>query len=151
MTVEFASPPTRKKYPKMDLRESTRSTRDALAKFVGKNIPRFGKWIEQVADGVPKTDSDGEPIRDDKGSVVYLVRPDPATAIKLVADICEYHLPKLSRAEVSSVNVSASLGTLTIEQLMVMRADLLERSHGDSGAAEIDITPTEEVPAWITK
>lgn len=148
-TVEFASPPTRKKYPKMDLRESTRNTRDSLAKFVGKNIHNFGRWLGQVADGIPHTDSNGEPIRDANGALVWIVKPDPATAIKLVADVCEYHLPKLSRAEVSSVNVSANLGTLTVDQLRAMRAELLEGRSVNPAAAEIDVTPLQETPAWL--
>lgn len=130
---------------------TTKEARAAISTFVEGNLPKLQGWLSQVAAGLVKVDSNGEPVLDAQDSVVFVIKPDPAQAIKLVADICEYHLPKLSRAEVSSVNVSANLGTLTVEQLRVMRAELLEGRSVDSATAEIDITPVQEIPAWITK
>lgn len=127
------------------------NARRAIAEFVEGNLPKFQGWLEQVAEGTPYRDNQGRLIRNEAGAILYQVKPDPATAIKLVADICEYHLPKLSRAEVSSVNVSANLGTLTLEQLREMRANLLEQRGDPMEARTIDITPTQEIPEWITK
>lgn len=79
------------------------NARRAIADFVESNAPRLNGWLERVADGIPKRDADGKKIVDNQGSVVYVVKPDPATALKLVGDLCEYHLPKLSRSDVAMV------------------------------------------------
>ena len=62
------------------------------------------------------------------GSTVWVVRPDPATALKITTDICEYHLPKLSRADVAVVAQVEHLHDLPIEQVpsAELRRRLLE-------------------------
>jgi hypothetical protein len=90
---------------------ATKQSREAIAQFVQMNLPRLDSWLQQVANGLPKLNAQGEPLRDGEGSIIFVVRPDPQAAIKCVADICEYHIPKLSRAE-----VSATLEHLPVEQ-----------------------------------
>jgi hypothetical protein len=92
---------TKSDAPKVTRNRTIVNARRAIAEFVESNAPRFNSWLERVADGIPKRDQDGRPIRDGQGSIVYVVKPDPAQAIKLVGELTEYHLPKLSRSEQS--------------------------------------------------
>lgn len=54
---------------------STTTVRDAIAKFAVLAAPKFWEWLEQVK--------------------------DPAKKIELASRVIEYHIPKLSRSEVS--------------------------------------------------
>lgn len=112
--------------------------------FVEQNLPRLDCWMQQVANGIPKVDMNCEPIRDTNGSVVYLVKPDPATAIKLVADICEYHLPKLSRQDVQLTGVLGSLDSISPAV-----AALLSMPEGDITTHLRGINATDAVPVWL--
>jgi hypothetical protein len=88
--------------PKGSANRSTRQAREAIAQFVNSSVPQFSRWLGQVAEGIPKVDLNGDPLRDHQGSIVWVNKPDPAQAMKLVAEVAEYHLPKLSRQEVTS-------------------------------------------------
>lgn len=76
--------------------------RRAIAEFVEQSLPRFSGWLDQVAHGIPKVDLDGNPIYNADGSVEWVVKPSPAEALKICTNLCEYHLPRLSRSEVSA-------------------------------------------------
>lgn len=108
---------------RLELPDPTRSrspakmARRAIADFVESNIPRFNGWLEQVAEGIPQFDGEGNPVRDIKGSIVYLVKPNPAEALKLVTDIAEYHLPKLSRSDVQVAAKVENVGATTAENI----------------------------------
>ena len=106
--------------PKGSRNKSVKQAREAIADFVEQNAPRFNLWLEQVAGGIPQYDGNGEPVRDIKGSIVWLVKPDPASAIKLVGELTEYHLPKLSRADMTVVDEresSREISHLSTEEL----------------------------------
>lgn len=75
--------------------KSTAAAREAIAAFVDNNTPRLQEWLEKVADGVQ--DAEGK----------YIVRPDPEKAFTMVKELIEYHVPKLSRQEVSGVDGTA--------------------------------------------
>ena len=109
-------------------RQDARLARTAIAEFVDSNIPRFNGWLQQVAEGIPQYDGNGEVVKASNGSTVWVVRPDPATALKITTDICEYHLPKLSRADVAVVAQVEHLHDLPIEQVpsAELRRRLLE-------------------------
>lgn len=100
--------------PRGAVDKSVKVARKAIAEFIELNTPRFSGWLEQVADGIPVYGGDGQPVKDAKGATVWLVKPDPATAIKLVADLTEYHLPKLTRTE---AHVVAQIDAMPITDL----------------------------------
>lgn len=56
----------------------TSNAREAIARFVDGNAPRLQSWLDQIAT------NDG-----------------PAAAFKCFSDLLEYHVPKLSRTELS--------------------------------------------------
>jgi hypothetical protein len=79
--------------------KSTKTAREAFALLVEGNVPKMQEWLEKVAEGIPMTDKEGNPIEKD-GVIVYRVQPSPKDAIDLVQKIAEYHVPKLARTEV---------------------------------------------------
>lgn len=128
------------------------NARRAIAEFVESNVPRFNNWLDQVAEGIPKRDADGRKILDSQGSVVYLVKPDPATAVKLVGDLTEYHLPRLSRSEASVVAKveqtsgfdPAQMSSLELQQFIVTKL-----MSFDQHSSVIDVESVDKVPAWL--
>lgn len=132
-------------------RNSPTVARRAIADFVDANVPRFSGWLEQVAGGIPQYDKDGNVMLSPAGQPLWLVKPDPATAMKLVADICEYHLPKLSRAE---VNATVETSHLSIEQMtspQLQQLILEQLGLGDLLPDEANIIDVEPVvvPDWL--
>ena len=78
----------------------TNIAREAIAKFVDKNAPRMQTWLEDVAQGIPKTDKEGCIRYDKNGDIVWIVPPNPEKAFLMLQAVMEYHLPKLARQEV---------------------------------------------------
>ena len=78
----------------------TNIAREAIAKFVDKNSPRMQQWLEDVAQGIPKTDKEGCIRYDKNGDIVWIVPPNPEKAFLMLQAVMEYHLPKLARQEV---------------------------------------------------
>lgn len=82
--------------------KATQDARQAIASFVDGNAHRLSGWLDQVAEGIPKSDDDG-----------YWVQPNPAKAFEMFQSVVEYHIPKLARTELTGkdggpVVVSAS-------------------------------------------
>ena len=69
--------------------KATADVREAIARFAQSTVPQFQEWINRVA------------------------QEDPAKAADLFLKAIEYHIPKLSRAEVTGAN-GASLIPATI-------------------------------------
>jgi hypothetical protein len=65
--------------------KATQDARQAIALFVDQSAPKLLDWLDQVANGMPDHD----------------IKPNPAKAIELVQNLCEYHIPKLARTELS--------------------------------------------------
>lgn len=61
--------------------KSTANAREAITRFVDGNADRLQEWLDQIA-----------------------VQDGPQAAFKCFSDLLEYHVPKLSRAEVSGPN-----------------------------------------------
>ena len=93
---------------------------------------------------------------------IYLVKPDPLAAIKVVADITEYHLPKLSRQDVAVSGVVAHLdGTeftqddlakLPLADLKRMALEHFQYATQRSDAIDVEATTVEAVevlPSWL--
>jgi hypothetical protein len=74
--------------PKGIPNKATTDSRAAIAMFVDNNTHRLQEWLDDIAKGVKNEANE------------YIVKPDPVAAFKMVSDILEYHVPKLSRAEV---------------------------------------------------
>jgi len=132
------------------------NARRAIADFVESNLPRFNNWLDQIADGIPAKTKAGQKVFDSNGCVVYLVKPDPLAALKVVADITEYHLPKLSRQDVSVSGVIANLDvdSLTAYDLTQMSlADLkqlaLQRFQQAAQHGDVIDVEAEVLPSWL--
>ena len=78
------------------------AARAAIADFVDGNAHRLVGWLDQVANGLPKLDDNGEPLPGE-----YQLRPDPAKAFDLFQSVIEYHIPKLARTEQTGPNGGA--------------------------------------------
>jgi hypothetical protein len=75
--------------------KATQAAREAIAMFVDGNAHRLQDWLDQVAVGV----------KNDEGE--YVVEPNPEKAYQLFQSVIEYHVPKLSRSDVTAtVSVS---------------------------------------------
>ncbi len=81
--------------------KATRAAREAIAAFVDDNADRMQEWLDKVANGVPRTDADGNQLYDDDGEPLWLTPPNPERAFNMLKDVVEYHVPKLARSEVT--------------------------------------------------
>ena len=146
--------------PRGTRNQNTVHARRSIAMFVEKNIPRFTGWLEKVANGIPKVDEAGNILRDSAGSVVYVVKPDPLGALKVVGDLTEYHLPKLVRQDVQLTGAIAhldgesispeALQKLSIDDLKRMAVEMMQQRPLDANV--IDVVPTvvdEPLPSWL--
>src|SRR5690625_150847 len=81
--------------PKGSVNKATATARQAIAMVADGMAPEFEKWLGKIAEGTPKElDADGKPKS-------WLVKPDPRGAAEVYLKAIEYHIPKLSRAEVT--------------------------------------------------
>ena len=133
---------------------TTARVRSSLQNLVDGQLENIGKWMKQTAEGVPKVDANGNVIRDNQGSVVFVNRPDPAAAVKLVSELAEYVVPKLSRADVAvaaRVEHDFDPKTASTEQLQQRLLESLGLIQPADEGAIIDVTP-EPVPVtpdWL--
>ena len=150
--------------PKWMKARSTAQARRAIADFVNENSENLSEWLQRVAYGIPKSDADGNVIRDAQGSIVYVLKPDPAAAIKAVADIAEYHLPKLQRSEQAIVARieragqfdPGTMSSLELQQFLAARLLDLDR-HGmvidvapdPAQAEQVEQVPADPLPDWL--
>jgi len=74
--------------PKGSPNKATKNAREAIAAFVDGNVNKLNGWLDE--------------IYDDQG---------PQAAFNCVKDLLEYHVPKLSRAELTGKDG----GNLTVE------------------------------------
>lgn len=81
--------------------KATRAAREAIANFVDGNAHRLQKWLDEVAEGKPALDRDGNQIYNDDGMPVWLVPPNPEKAHNMFQSVIEYHVPKLARSEMT--------------------------------------------------
>lgn len=131
-------------------RAPVKLARKAIAEFVESNIPRFNGWLEQVAGGIPQYDKDGVVQLDSKGCPIWLVKPDPATAMKLVGDLTEYHLPKLSRADVqvaAKVESVRTVENMTNEELAAAILEGIWQQQQEP--VDVEFEEVERVPEWL--
>lgn len=67
----------------------TADVRAAVSLFAQNRAADFDKWIGQTAEGI-------------KAGRKWLLKPDPGRAAQLYLSAIEYHIPKLSRTELST-------------------------------------------------
>jgi hypothetical protein len=79
--------------------KATINAKEAIARFVDGNADRLQGWLEEIAQA-----------------------QGPLAAFKCFADVLEYHVPKLSRAE-----VTADVTVRSAEQEL---AELNKKAHG---------------------
>ena len=84
--------------------KATADARAAIAKFVDGNAHRLQEWLDRVANGVARTDEDGNQMFDEDGNPMWLVPPNPEKAFNLFQSVVEYHVPKLARSEMTGAN-----------------------------------------------
>jgi hypothetical protein len=73
----------------------TQEFRVTIQKLLDDNRENIGKWVEQVANGIP-------PIQDAQGRFLHPGRPgDPAQALRCLGHLADFAAPRLSRAEVT--------------------------------------------------
>lgn len=139
---------------------TTRASREAIAAFVHQNIPRLNGWLEQVANGLPKLDREGEPLRDDKGSVVWVVKPDAMGAVKIVSDIMDYHLPRLQRSDVTvlaqvesgaSLELAERVKKMSTADLKLALAASMEQQGMSWDSVEIDDPLADNVTDVVSR
>lgn len=80
--------------------KATRNAREAIARLVDDNAGRMQQWLDTIAE--------------EQGA---------QAAWRCMVDVIEYHVPKLSRAEVSgNINVTRSAAELSDDELAAIAA-----------------------------
>lgn len=85
--------------PKGSPNKATATVRDAISRVADGMADDFVGWLRATAEGVsvPQTEEEiaaGQPKK-------YLVKPNPEGAAKVYLAAIEYHIPKLSRTELT--------------------------------------------------
>lgn len=73
----------------------TADVRAAVALFAQGRAHVVGEWVDQTAAGIRSRGKRGKPG-------AWLVKPDPGKAAQIYFGAIEYHIPKLSRTELST-------------------------------------------------
>lgn len=103
--------------------KATRAAREAIAAFVDDNAHRMQEWLDKVANGVPRTNAEGQQLYDDDGEPLWLVQPNPEKAYNMLKDVVEYHVPKLARSEMTGPN-GGPIGIAALDVKGLSDADL---------------------------
>jgi len=91
--------------------KATADVRQAVSGFAQNRAADVDRWVQQTADGIREKGKDGKPGE-------WIVKPDPGRAAQIYFGAIEYHIPKLSRTELST-----GTDTLKIEILDPTRRD----------------------------
>lgn len=79
---------------KGSVNKATSTAREAIALVADGMAPEFAGWLKTIAEGLPDK-------MDDDGVKTWLQKPDPRGAAEVYLKAIEYHIPKLSRAELT--------------------------------------------------
>ena len=147
---------TKKPYePKWMKARATSQARRFIGEFVTEHSEHLGEWVTRVAHGIPKVDSNGKIIRDADDAIVWVVRPAPGDAVKLVSDLAEFVLPKLSRSDVQmAARVEQSVfdpNAMSNEQLaaQVFEALGIQPFGQQQEPVDVEFEEVERVPEWL--
>lgn len=116
--------------------KATRDARLAIAAFVDENAGRMQEWLDQVANGVPRCDAEGNQRYDDDGEPLWLVPPNPEKAYNMLKDVVEYHVPKLARSEMTGAG-GGPIGIAALDVKGLSDAELETMSKLMSKAAGV--------------
>ena len=108
--------------------KATARAREAIALLVEGNIERLQGWLDEIAEG--RKGKDG----------AFIVPPNPIKAFELLQSLLEYHVPKLSRAEMT-VQDAGPTETKDISDLELARRilfDLHEAERVDNGQSKAE-------------
>lgn len=148
---------TNKGRPKGSPNASTGFARKAIAEFFNGNVTKMEKWLDKVANGIPaRVVGTGDLIKDAAGEQVWTQKPDPGQALKILGDVAEYHLPKLSRQDIQ-VQQQPTLANLSPGALALLELsdDALEAGLRSLGAkvidAEVVVVDDEPLPDWLKR
>lgn len=75
--------------PKGAVNKSTSIVKEAIARLLERNVENMDEWLDKVA------------------------KEDPYKALDLMNKLCEYHVPKLARTELSGVDGEAIQHSVT--------------------------------------
>lgn len=106
----------------------TKEARAAIADFVDGNAHRLQEWLDRVANGVARTDKDGNQMFDEDGNPMWLVPPNPEKAFNLFQGVVEYHVPKLARSEMTGAGGGPiSIAALDMKGLSDTELEAMQR------------------------
>ena len=108
--------------------KTTAEARAAIAAFVDNNSNRLQDWLDQVAEGVPRLDKNGNKAYNGDGEQVWLVAPNPEKAYNMFQSVIEYHVPKLARTEISGTPGGAPLLAASVDLKGLSNAELDQMS-----------------------
>lgn len=103
--------------------KATVEFRQTVRELLENNSSNVGKWLDQVANGVPARDAATGDVIPGK----WIVEPDPDKALQRLTGLAEYAAPKLARTEVvgdPDAPVAVKAQHMTDEALMQMIARL---------------------------
>lgn len=134
----------------------SQQARMVVKQLVDGYLPQVGGWLSQVANGLPKLNENGEPLRDSNGSIIYVTKPDPKSAVGLTLELAEFVLPKLQR---SDVQVAARIEQSNYDVSKMSNEELARQVFEALGiqpfgqqqeeAIEVEFEEVERVPEWL--
>lgn len=77
--------------------KATADVRAAVAAIAQGRAADVDRWLQQTAEGIQVTKGTGK-----RRKTEWLVKPDPGKAAQIYFGAIEYHIPKLSRTELST-------------------------------------------------
>jgi hypothetical protein len=101
--------------------KATSRAREAIALLVEGNIERLQGWLDEIAEG--RKGKDG----------AFIIPPNPTKAFELLQSLLEYHVPKLSRAEMT-VQDAGPIETTRISDLELARRILFDLHEAERAA-----------------
>ena len=77
--------------------KATSEAREAISQILDVNVLKLNEWLDAVAEGVRvvRYAADGSEYEE------YVVKPNPAKAFDMLHSLLEFHVPKLTRMQVS--------------------------------------------------
>jgi hypothetical protein len=82
----------------------TKDARETIGRILDTNIHRLSEWLESVAYGVKESKFSDDGIEYE----YYVVKPNPSKAFDMLQSLLEFHVPKLTRIQVSENTSSES-------------------------------------------
>jgi len=80
--------------------KATATAREAIARFIDDNAPRMAGWLDEIAQ-----------------------KKGPEAAFRCVADLLEYHIPKLARTELTGKDGEPMRTTVIHEHVVLTKPE----------------------------